>query len=128
MPTYLEDLKIDHDNNFKAIMVTSQEFTFPSAVYAVRFREMCMSRAMNLLGLDPMQIINSSGEQVFAEKRLEVEMDKRGIRIEDWSETDHEDWKRGLYIYKDGEVAYFISMIKLYRGVHSVTTNVKFPD
>lgn len=127
---YLEDIKSDNDQNFKDVIDKCKPFDFLSLKLARDMRLHCMNRGMELLGFDPMSIMNMCTTAEMAEETIDQMMVKHKIVIENWADKECEPERRGLYMYKAGELAYFISMIKASEGPDKQTfqlvTNIKF--
>jgi hypothetical protein len=79
---------------------------------AADFTKHCMKCTLNHLGVSPgVPPKDQLGRLRFA-KRADQMMKKAGVVIEQRKDYDGNDmWRRGIYIYKNGELAAFISNI-----------------
>jgi hypothetical protein len=125
MPDYLEDVKKDHEDNFDKILASCTVKSFPALTYAAQYRMHCVEKAFRDLGFSPQDLVTDSTSMDTATDLIDQAMVSRNIRCEDWSEHPEKD-RRGLYIYKDNEIAYFVSMMKKQGDNIVVKTNVKF--
>jgi hypothetical protein len=125
MPDYLEDVKKDHDDNFNKVLAKCSVKSFPSTVYAYGYRMHCVEKAFRDLGFSPQELVTASTSMDTAADLINQAMISRNIRVEDWSDHPESD-RRGLYIYKDEEIAYFISLVRQTGDNYIVKSNVKF--
>jgi len=112
MPEYLEDIKKDFDDNYEEVRKQCKPVTFDSVLWAREYRMHSMNKGLDKLGFNPMNIMNNVTTQELAEDMIDQALAKNQIHIEDWSSKECEDDKRGLYIFKNGELVYFISHIE----------------
>jgi hypothetical protein len=125
MADYLEDIKKDHTDNFDDILKQCKNTSFPSVVYAAEFRMHCIEKGFQDLGFSPQELMTSSTTPETAMDLIDQAMVSRNIKVEDWAH--HEDReRRGLYIYKDNEIAYFVSLRRMKGDSCIVQTNVNF--
>jgi len=125
MPDYLDDIKKDHADNFEDILSGCVSKSFPSAVYAYEYRMHCVEKAFRDLGFSPQELMTAAATQEVAFELIDQALVSRNIRMEDWSghpETD----RRGAYIYKDNELAFFIALVRKTGDNFIVKCNVKF--
>ena len=125
MPEYLEDIKKDHEDNFDKILAECTNKNFPSAVYAYQYRMHCVEKAFKDLGFSPQALVTSATSIEVAMELIDQALVSRNIRMEDWSEHP-EDNRRGAYLYKDDEIAFFIALVRQQGSNYIVKTNVKF--
>jgi hypothetical protein len=125
MPDYLEDIKKDHEDNFADIMSGCISKSFPSTVYAYEYRMHCVEKAFRDLGFSPQELVTASTSMETASQLIDQALVSRNIRVEDWSEHPEKD-RRGLYIYKDEEIAYFVALVRQTGDNYIVKSNVKF--
>jgi hypothetical protein len=131
MPEYLEDIKKDHDDNFNRVWKESKGYILKSLSMARTIRMSCMSEAMKMLGCDTVFIMEMATSPETAGELIDDMMRKHNITVENWNDKDCDPHRRGIYVYKAGEIAYFISNIE--RIVNDdgtvsfrLETNVKF--
>ena len=125
MPDYIEDIKKDDDDNFGKILENCTSKSFPSGVYAYQYRMHCVEQAFRALGFSPQEFITNSTSLDVAIDMIDHSMAKLNIRAEDWSEHQETN-RRGLAIYKDNEIAFFIALVKRQGDNFIVKTNVSF--
>jgi hypothetical protein len=125
MPDYLEDIKKDDDDNFGRILKGCTSKSFPSDVYAYQYRMHCVEQAFRTLGFSPQEFITNSTSVDVAIDMIDHSMAKLNIRAEDWSEHQEAN-RRGLAIYKDNEIAFFIALVKRQGDNFIVKSNVSF--
>jgi len=121
----LDEIKKDNQDNFADILSDCNVKSFPSTVYAYQYRMHCIEQAFRHLGFSPQDFITSATSSEVAADLIDQAMVSRGIRCEDWSEHEEKD-RRGLYIYKDQEIAYFVALVKKQGDNFLVKSNVKF--
>ena len=124
----LTEIKDHHDDNWAYIQKAIVRKSFPSIIYAIQYRTHAFTAAIDSLGFNPATVISLATSRDTAENVIDNMLKKQGIVIEDWSRTDVEESRRGLYVYKDNEIAYYISDITR-EGVtidnFIIATNVK---
>jgi hypothetical protein len=125
MPDYLEDVKKDHEDNFDKVLAACSAKSFPSTVYAYEYRMHCVEKAFRDLGFSPQDLVTAATSMDTAMELIDQAMVSRNIRAEDWSSHPESD-RRGLYIYKDEEIAYFIALVRQTGDNYIVKSNVKF--
>jgi hypothetical protein len=125
MPDYLEDVKKDHEDNFSKILAACSSKSFPSTVYAYEYRMHCVEKAFRDLGFSPQELVTAATSMDTAMELIDQAMVSRNIRCEDWAEHPEKD-SRGLFIYKDEEIAYFVALVRQMGDNYIVKTNVKF--
>jgi hypothetical protein len=125
MPDYLEDIKKDHEDNFDKILAECSTKSFPAFTYAAQYRMHCIEQGFRNLGFSPQDLVTAATSMDTASELIDQAMVSRGIRCEDWAEHPEKD-RRGLYIYKDNEIAYFVALMKQQGDNIVVKTNVKF--
>ena len=95
-----------------------KEWQLNSREYAVDFMQKATFVALNRVGL---RRPPKGTDRKAAAQMLNYQLNKMGIRIESWPRLDQlkafvdeaaeyrEHWKAGTYVYKDDELAYFVS-------------------
>ena len=121
----LEEIKKDDDSNFSDVMAKCTSKSFPSAVYAYQYRMHCVEQAFRALGFSPQEFITNSTSLDVAIDMIDHSMAKLNIRAEDWSEHQEKN-RRGLAIYKDNEIAFFVALVKHQGDNFIVKSNVSF--
>jgi len=121
----LAEIKEDSDNNFEEILKNSVYQAFQTEAQAHQYRQHCTEKAFCDLGFSPQDLIMASGSMGAASELIDQAMLSRNIRVEDWAEHNDNNLK-GLVIYKDNEVAFFISLMHQKGMNYMVRTNVKF--
>jgi hypothetical protein len=112
MPEYLEDIKIDFEDNFNKVEGDLKAYVLPSVVYARDLRLHHLNKGLSTLGFNPMELMTASTSQQTAVELIDQSLAKHGIHVEDWSDKECEEGRRGLYLHKNGELVYFISHIE----------------
>lgn len=125
MSEHLDEMKVEHDSNFDEIESRLKETEFKSLVYARQFRMHAVNIGIKALGFNPMSVMNMCTTPETAASVIDSMLEKHGIRIEDWADTDQPNYKKGIYLYKSDEIAYFVSTIRKHEGLFYVRTNVK---
>ena len=121
----LDEIGEGHTDNFDHILKACENKVFPSNVYAYEYRMHCMEKAFRDLGFSPQDFITSSTSAEVAVGLIDQALVSRDIRIEDWS--DHEEpHRRGMYVYRGGEIAFFIALVRKSGDNFIVKSNVKF--
>lgn len=121
----LDEVKVDHQDNFADILSECTNKVFPSAVYAYQYRMHSVEQAFRQLGFSPQDFITNATSTDTAIDLIDQAMCSRNMRVEDWSEHADRD-RRGMYIYKDNEIAYFIALVRKAGDNFIVKSNVKF--
>jgi len=125
MSKYIGEMKADHDSNFDELEPKLKETEFRSIAYARQFRMHAINIGINALGFNPLTVMNMCTTPETAASVINSMLEKHGIRIEDWTDTDKPNHKKGIYLYKSDEIAYFVSTIRKHEGLFYVRTNVK---
>ena len=121
----LGEIRDEDYENFKDLLATCTDQSFPSKVYAFQFRMHCVEKAFQDLGFSPQKMITSCTDPNVAMEFISQQMLLRDIVCEDWS--NHPDrTRRGMYLYKGGEIAYFIALVRQSGTNFIVKSNVKF--
>lgn len=121
----LDEIKEDHVDNFDEILKSCKVTNFNRPADAHQFRLHATEKAFRDLGFSPQDFITNATSMDTAVSLIDQAMVSRGIRVEDWSEH-HDNDRRGLYLYKDNEIAFFIALGRKRGDNYSVKTNVKF--
>ena len=121
----LEEIKKDDDSNFSDVMAKCTSKSFPSTAYAHAYRMHCIEKAFRDLGFSPQELITNSTSLDVAIDMIDHSMAKLNIRAEDWSGHQEKN-RRGLAIYKDNEIAFFIALVKRQGDNFIVKSNVSF--
>lgn len=121
----LDEIKVDHQDNFKDILSVCTNKSFPSVVYAYQYRLHCIEKAFQDLGFSPQDLITSSTSMDTASELIDQALVSRNIHVEDWSEHEDND-RRGLYLYAGNEIAYFVALVRKTGDNFIVKSNVKF--
>jgi hypothetical protein len=85
----------------------------------------CVEQAIQDLGFSPQKYIELATSAETASELIDQALVSRNIRLEDWSEHAEKD-RRGMAIYKDNEIAFFIALVRQSGGQFIVKSNVKF--
>lgn len=108
----LDELKLDHDDNFEIVMKKAQLREFMSIEHARAYRGAMMTNCLKSLGIDVATVFDLTSGEEAASQRIDQLLLENKVVIENRRETEgRPSWERGIYIYKSGELAYFISII-----------------
>lgn len=121
----LDEIKADDDDNFSKILEKCKNQNFPSKVYAYQYRLHCIEKAFQDLGFSPQDLITTATSVEVAIDLIDQSMVSMGIRLEDWSEHP-DNSRRGVYLYKDNEIAFFVALVRKQGDNYIVKTNVTF--
>jgi len=128
----LDDLKSrDIDNLEYSLTKKGKTFVFSRLIDAVAAVGEMMTTALEHCGVHVDAIKEKAvSDQDVAGILAEELMDRNGVRIESRMQYDGDDaWRRGTYIYKNGEIAYFIGQIsrsEIAPFVYKVKTTVPY--
>ena len=121
----LEEVGLDHADNFDYILSCCNNKTFPSQIYAYEYRMHCVEKAFRDLGFSPQDFITNSATIEVAMELIDQALVSRGITCQDWSEHEDDD-RKGLYLYKGEEIAYFVALVRKSGDNFIVKSNVSF--
>ena len=121
----LEEIGLDHADNFDEILKACKNKSFPSQVYAYEYRMHCVEKAFRDLGFSPQEFITTAATVEVAEDLIDQAMVSRGIMCQDWAEHEDDD-RKGIYLYKGEEIAYFIALVRKQGDNFIVKSNVSF--
>ena len=109
----LAEMREDDEGQVKAIIDKDYtRHTFRDARKAGLFHIYCINKALEKLG-----IINP--EKIPNKKTARKVFDVHNIKFEQ-REDQEKNWRNGIYIYKNNELAYFISRVLNYRTPKSL--------
>ena len=104
----LDEIQKDEAEQYDRAISKSQRFEFLSRDQAYKFQGACVQKAMISLGV----VITKHSDPKMVDRQMSV----AGVTVEKRRYHEPKDvWKTGVYIYKekDGELAYYISEVKM---------------
>jgi len=124
----LDEISEHHKDNWNHIQKDLVRKSFPSIVYAIQYRTHAFNKAMDILGFNPAVVMSLCTSRETAENVIDNMLKKHKIAVEDWSDTDVDESRKGVYFYKNNEIAYFVSDITKEGNLIDnfiISTNVK---
>jgi len=101
----LDEIKADDIDQLEQVVKVSQRFEFLDRRQAYKFQGVCVQVALKNLGVEITKNINA--------KFVDKQMTDRGVKCEQRRYHEEENvWRTGLYIYKKGELAFYVSNVK----------------
>jgi hypothetical protein len=114
----LSDVKKYDDENHRLILKECKQYRFNSLPECAVAKWYAWAFCMKKLGIKVVEDMGRSPESVrkdpsFFEKRLDVEMKHKHVRIEErppkFISVEQDLWQSGMYVYYNGDIVFFIS-------------------
>lgn len=111
---YLEEISSDHREAFKQLSKKFKTSKFRQMEGARKYRLACLDAALLKIGVNYSAAIKFAVDQDDAERQIDLMLKTQKVAIENRTQETRPDlpgaeW--GIYIYKDSELVYFISLI-----------------
>ena len=121
----LGEMKEDHGEMFNGVIKKSSARTFVSIVYARAYRGAMLTNALKVLGIDVPGVFDLTVVDDQAAERLDQLLSQNKVVVENKRQgQDVPYWEAGLYIYKEGELVFFMSIILPEGDTFYVTSNI----